>query len=187
MKIRYIIITLSVIVLTVIALGVLFRHEIQRFLLYQEYGKEIASLCTAPVSGQATNAVLPPKPWHALVIEGDKQHLWHNRLPDEVRATGRDSVDAVICLSPTRSAVVEECAARTIVAEEHTIPRIQYYRDVTIFSAQTRQPIGTLRVYGAAPQDCGPFVQVTQKGVVFKGEQPTFRNFYDTIINVLWY
>lgn len=62
---------------------------------------------------------------------------------------------------------------------------MQYYYDLVALNAANGQRITTLRVWGAAPPACG-HVRVGADNDEIRGDDPTFNDFYYTLMPFLW-
>lgn len=162
--------------------------QVSAFMVRQEYGERIATICTTPGGGATSMANAPkvPKPWRALVLDGNKKHGSNGDLPDDAQADGPDAIDVVVCVSEKRKSTVEECKYRS--RKDGTISyvdRKQYYHDLVVLNAETGLRIASLRVWGSAPNPC-PQTYYGGTRDELTGGSPPDEQFYYVIMDFIW-
>jgi len=140
--------------------GIYYGGEKQREKVHDTYGQTIAEICDPPVGGIASLANLPghPNKPKILLLETDDtlMHQWHEDLPDEMRATSRETLDIVVCMKDS-SETIETCDYRddkktsTVI---FTIKRIQKNLELVLLNADSGLRIAELTVEGGIPDKC---------------------------------
>jgi hypothetical protein len=124
------------------------------------------------------------RPYRVTVVDYDgTRHPWHNRLPDKIRAAGRETPDVVVCVTENREKIVEDCPYYDAAYSEDyylfSIQRIAIYNDVFLVNPNTGTVFSVLRVWGTTPEYC-PDATKGEPGTVEKryGDPPEYEAFY---------
>jgi hypothetical protein len=162
-------------------------QEYSKWAFKQEFGEDIISLCQHPGTNIPNEFYGPdkPKPWRAVVVDGDKKHEWHGELPSEARADKRAEVDVVVCASTKGRQIIEECPyIGRGDGTQYVVRRYIRYQDFIVLNAQTGERVADLRVPGAQPKTCPGTMYVNDKPLV--GKEPSFREFYYSLLDLTW-
>ena len=153
------------------------------------YGEDIAGLCQSAASSTPDERNLKTRirPFRLVVMKLDgRQHSWHDKLPEEMRAEDRDSIDLVACVGDKRYYdVIESCDyVDGMTGGVYTIKRIQYYQNVYLLNPDTGQPAKILRAWGSAPEYC-PDEKYGKDNLT--GGEPSYSYFYEVLVDYAWY
>jgi hypothetical protein len=153
------------------------------------YGDDIAGLCQNAASETPNERHLKTRvrPFQIVVMNLDgRRHSWHDKLPEEMRAEDRDSIDLVACVGDKKYyEEIESCDyTDSMTGGQFTIKRIRYYKNVYLLNPDTGQPAKVLRAWGSDPEYCPDPVYSKDN---LTGGEPSYSYFYEVLVDYAWY
>jgi hypothetical protein len=148
-----------------------------------KYGSDVAKFCEEPGGGAAdvANFSNADAEIRFLVLAGDGTYDdWHDKLPTDVRATGKENLDVVVCKVKSEKQI-ESCPYTDVNDENKvlfTINRVQPVLDVVLLSpAGTR--IAERTLLGGIPDKCPDEARGSKDSVQTKrGAEVSYNDFY---------
>ena len=153
------------------------------------FGETIAEMCHPPAGGQASKDNLPEAgaaPLKTVVFPNGlpQYHAWHTELPDDLRASGKDDVQIVVCIEELEPKIVEKCEYRETDKEDtlFTIARQQPVSEAVVLNAQTGKRIAELRLRGGMPNECPEnYTALEDTTQYFNGKAVEYNDFLTAI------